>query len=322
MSRLHGKLASFEEMQRLVYDFEDVLKKAQIAVAPGSDLEWICLNVFAILAKMKNPTLMNPLEDIRRYFIDVLGLWTFMVKIVRLQGHRDFGMVLPHLRLLNQGKVPQNSRLPVTDQASDKIFELLIALCAMAAGEATAVDDPDSSKGDNPDVLATIDGVRWGFACKVIYGRNPRTLYDNIVKAVAQIEASEAERGCVIVNFKNQIDHQRFWPILNEDEFRQGAEPVFGVYPYYASVPYELSALVTQRRNEVAGEVGLSEVQATFAGKKAVPGFVAFSQTATAVASSRGPLPVSIDVFTMADFDDVSAVMPVLQKLSNAMHDV
>lgn len=321
MNQIRGKLHTFEEMQQLVMDFEKVLTDNNIEIIPGSDLEWICLKTIQILAMKEKPVLQNPLEDIRPYFVDVLGLWGFMLKIVRMQTLPGFHVIKSHLELLNKGKVPQNSRLPITDQASDKIFELLIALCALEAGEKLTVDDPNKSKGTNPDILVTMNGCRWGFACKVIYGKNPKTIYDNISQGVSQIENSEAEIGCVILNLKNHIPHEDFWPILNEHEVRQGREPIFGVYPYYQTIPVVLSYLATQKRDAVIQDVGLDQVRATFVGKKAIPGFLAFMQTVTTVNSKAGPIPTSIDMFTMADFDDVSPAMPVLNRLNDALHD-
>jgi hypothetical protein len=39
----------------------------------------------------------------------------------------------------------------------------------MQIGNGIELDDPYRSSGDNPDILASIDGIRWGFACKMRY---------------------------------------------------------------------------------------------------------------------------------------------------------
>ena len=50
----------------------------------------------------------------------------------------------------------QTTAGPGTDSGANKLFELLVACFAMQCGTDVALDDPDSSKGDNPDVLVTV----------------------------------------------------------------------------------------------------------------------------------------------------------------------
>jgi hypothetical protein len=38
------------------------------------------------------------------------------------------------------------------------------------------LDDPVNSAGDNPDVIAMFDGIRWGIACKVLHGSHPQSI--------------------------------------------------------------------------------------------------------------------------------------------------
>src|SRR5258708_56894 len=75
----------------------------------------------------------------------------------------------------------------------------------------------------------------WAFACKVMTGASPKSLFDRTLEGTRQIKRSTAERGCVIVNLKNRFDHRGFWPILNEEDLGSGASPVFGAQVSLAS---------------------------------------------------------------------------------------
>ncbi len=61
-----GNLLAYEDMEQLVFAFEDLLKKHGLQVANGSDLERTCLAVVDILAKKHQPALLNPMQDMRR----------------------------------------------------------------------------------------------------------------------------------------------------------------------------------------------------------------------------------------------------------------
>ncbi len=53
---------------------------------------------------------------------------------------------------------------------------------------------------------------RWALALKTLHSRKPRSIYDNIKKAAAQIEASSAAQGLVVLNVKNLLDYDALWP--------------------------------------------------------------------------------------------------------------
>src|SRR5207245_2399261 len=86
----------------------------------------------------------------------------------------------------------------------------------------------------NPDVLSTFDGVRWGFACKVLNSPtfSPLTMFERLSDGIEQIEKSPAQVGCVVLNFKNVIDHNRTWPIRNPREVKAGHDPEFGAWKW------------------------------------------------------------------------------------------
>jgi hypothetical protein len=187
-----GQVASYAEVEQLVFAFEAVLDRFGIPIQSGSEREGACCSVLEVLSKNQNTHIRDPQEDIRHVFTEVLGIWSFLKKIVRLEGHACFSQFVPHLALLNKGTVVQNKRATVCQEATNKIFELLFALVLLDVSDEVILDHPSSAKGDNPDVLATIEGQCWGFACKTIYGASGKTFYDNLKKGVEQIEAASA----------------------------------------------------------------------------------------------------------------------------------
>ena len=318
-----GQVASYAELERLVFAFEAVLDRFGIPIQSGSELEGACCSVLEVLGKNQNALLCDPQEDIRHVFTEVLGIWFFLKKIVRLEGHACFSKFVPHLALLNVGPEVQNKRANVCQEATNKIFELLFALVLLDVSDDVILDHPSLAKGDNPDVLATIDGQCWGFACKTIYGASGKTFYDNLKKGVEQIEAApKAQIGIVVMNLRNTISHKACWPILNEAEYLNGAEPIFAAYErpadFVASYIFEA---VTEKRNQVVAEIELPNVMNLFAGKKALPAFLAFCQTCTGKVSALGPIPTSINLLNVGMFGDVQAHQGVFDKINSALHE-
>lgn len=318
-----GQVASYAEVEQLVFAFEAVLDRFGIPIQSGSELEGACCSVLEVLGKIQNAHICDPREDIRRVFTEVLGIWSFLKKIVRLEGHACFSQFVPHLALLNKGPVVQNKRATVCQEATNKIFELLFALVLLDVSDEVILDHPSSAKGDNPDVLATIDGQCWGFACKTIYSASGKTFYDNLKKGVEQIEAApKAQLGIVVMNLRNTISHEACWPILNEAEYRNGAEPIFAAYerPEEFVASHILEA-VRQKHNQVVAEIGSLNVMNLFAGKKALPAFLAFCQTCTGKVKALGPIPMSITMLSVGAFDDVQAHQGVFDKINLALHE-
>ena len=316
-----GQVVSYEELQVLVEKFERILKRHGVAIQPGSDLEAACLSVVEVLAKNRQPELRNDREDVRTVLTEVLGIWSLLTKIVRLQSHPLFGKFVPHLELLNKGAVVQNKQLRTSDEASNKIFELLFALVLLDVGSDLVLDHPSLAEGDNPDILVTIDGLRWGFACKTVYGQPEKTFFDNLKKGVAQIECSDASVGCVVVNFRNLLDHDAYWPVMNPVEHRNGAVPVFGAYYDPLVIGSLLNDQVTRKRDQVREQIGEENVLNIFAGKKSIPGFLAFCQTRASKVTPAGPVSTAISALVLANFANVQRHLPVFKKINLALHE-
>jgi hypothetical protein len=219
--------------------------------------------------------------------------------------------------------VGQNKRAALCQEATNKIFELLFALVLLDVSDEVILDHPALATGDNPDVLAMIEGQCWGFACKTIYGGSGKTFYDNLKKGVEQIETAPKDQvGIVVMNFRNIISHEECWPILNKAEYLNGAEPIFAAYERPVEfIASHISGAVTQKYNQVVAEIGLQNVMNLFAGKKALPAFLAFCQTRTGKVTALGPIPISITMLLVGKFGDVQAHQRVFDKINLALHD-
>jgi len=315
-----GRVASLEELQALVSQFESVLNKHGIAIRAGSQLERACLAVRKVYAKHQHPNLRTGHDDSRILFSDVLGIWSLFKMVVQFQHHPTFSQLAPHLELLNKGTVVQNTRLLISDEASNKIFELLFALVLLSVGTHLVLDHPLRAKGDNPDILVTIDGKRWGFALKTVLSPLPKSFFRNLRKGVRQIQVSEAEIGCVVVNFRNLIDHGLFMPLLNPNEHAAGAVPDFGAYEDVQTVTNLIARQVKSKEDEVRREIGEKNISRLFAGKKAIPGFAAFFQTRAIKITFAGTVPTDICSLGLAWFGDLKAHTPTFEKINLALH--
>jgi hypothetical protein len=317
-----GQVSTFGDLSRLVDQFEGVLNRHGLTIEKGSELEAACCSVTEVLTKHNEKSVRNPNEDVRRVFTEVLGVWVFLTKIVRLENHPSFHSFLPHLELLIHGTIGQNTRLRANDDTSNKLFELLFALVLLDLSTDVRLAAPNVVDTSNPDILGVIDGVTWGFACKVVYGPSGKALFDNLKKGVQQIRDSSAQIGCVMINFRNFLDHDAFWPILNKDDYAKGGEPIFGAFADPAKeVGPKTQKAATEKRDQVAAEIGIQNVRNIFAGEKAIPGFLAFCQTASAKADNAGPVPTSLMSLVLANFDDLTKHMPLFTKLNFALHE-
>ena len=318
-----GQVASYTELAELVDKFEAVLKRFGIPIWPGSELEKACCSVLDVMGKRQNAHICDPQEDIRHQFREVLGMWVFLRQIVRLKDHGSFPQFVPHLALLNKGTVVQNTRIRVCQETTNKIFELLFALALLDLSDEVVLDHPFLATGDNPDILATIDGQSWGFACKTIYGSSGKTFYDNLEKGVEQIEAAPgAQVGAVVMNFRNIINHDKCWPIDNESEYRNGAEPTFAAFDRPEEFVREcISEVVTQKHNQVVAEIGLHTIMKLFSGKKAMPGYLAYCPTCTGRNTAQGPVPRSINMLVIGEFGGLQVHQGAIEKINSALHE-
>ncbi|HXB24590.1 MAG TPA: hypothetical protein VNV25_07675 [Gemmatimonadaceae bacterium] len=274
---------TFVHAEEQTADLLRLLERHAIKVQPGSVLEAMFLNVFNVSYRKAGELAADRTADIRAHFSDFMGLTELAGQLTRVANMPGFNSLIPHLRLLNAPQPLQNRPSSALDQQSRKIFELLVATWAMNCGGDVELDNPDHSLGDNPDVLITVDGRRWGFACKVLQRFHAEGFLEHLRKGIAQIEASPAHVGAVVFNLKNVLEHNRYWRIVNEKEWESGAEPRFSCFeePHapYTLLKSELEAIGTKLR-EHAGQAPFA---GCFTGDKTISGYLLWGHTTSAV---------------------------------------
>lgn len=204
----------FADANVRVDEFEALLRRHGVGIAPGSLLEDIALKAKALEEARINPDVRPSESEALRNAIEMIGFQDIAGKLLRAENHPDFSHLYPHLQSLNNPL--QNTPSLCTDQTNNKAFELYLAALLMGMeSNQIELDNPRKSTGTNPDVIACYGGVRWGFACKVLHSDKTQTIFGNIEKAVQQIGNSNAEKGFAVINAKNIIGNEIYGKIYN-----------------------------------------------------------------------------------------------------------
>jgi len=301
----------FYEGQDLVLAFEKLLLKNGINVRNDSDLESKYLSVFDVLFHFENREKLDSEGDYRSLFRDFSALYDLSLKVLCVQTHGDFNQLLPHLKKLNGCSVAQNSNSKITDQEANKIIELYLASLCMRFCKSISLDHPVSSKGDNPDVIAEIDGNNWGFGCKTIHSKNSQTIFENLEKAIDQIEKSKSSIGIPVINLKNVINHDATWPIGR-------------VFPNINKPLLYLRSDIDVIQKSLINDIGVDELRNLFAGKKSLPGVLFIAQSATSVflMETMSPTATRLNVMRLFQIDEQKFTVDdirVFQKLNHYM---
>jgi hypothetical protein len=320
-------LTSFDRAGTLVGEFENAIGTYGVAISSKSTLADICLAVLDLENMRLRRVRVNPGTDVRPLFRRAGGLIEFMKLFLRAHSSGRGAPFVAHLELLNKGHISQNEPVlanfaphDVFD-ASNKLFELFFGLLCVPLSPDIELDHPVKPTGHNPDILATIDGRRWVFACKVISGHSAITLFDNIAKGIDQIQDSEAEIGVVILKLTNIVDHELTWPLLNPDEVAASGEPILGVRANERTVLTYLHSIHAMKHAELEQVNGRPAIEGLVRGKKTLTGAVSFLQTVTSILSTRGPLPTTVGQLGLMEFDPIAQVdFDVIQRLNEILH--
>lgn len=311
-------LTSFIEAGERVCQFKKDLDSLGIKVKSGSALDTICRNIMDLENKRQGYSEIALLEDPRPCWQRAVGLIELLKMLNYAAKNGKLELFEPHLRLLNKGTPVQNI-IELRDDACNKIFEMHVALFCLPLADKVELEDPsNSSKNKNPDVLATIDGTLWGFACKTPNSANgapPITLFDNIQKGVDQIMNSKAERGLVYFNFRNVIDHDKTWPATSDSskQYRVACmqnEDQVNAY---------LKQLVDETVDSIVNVNGRDNIKKLFEGKNSIPGAMVYLQTTAAILAKVGPCAHHIGQAILMEFDSVSeSDRQLLQRIHDA----
>lgn len=212
---------TYGEIEKLFFEFEKLLQKQAKTVPPGSNLEKAGLTAMQILATYKKEIIHDYKKDCRNEWRRVLSMADILRKILSLQNYPAFNSIWPHiLLLLGNGEIAQNLWSPKEDSHANYVFELYVALLTLPLCTSIDMEPPKKSAGGkNPDIIATIQGVPWGIACKVMHSSLAKSMLDRARDGIEQINRCEdIENGIVVISLKNVIPHDSIWPIKKEPE--------------------------------------------------------------------------------------------------------
>jgi hypothetical protein len=204
--------------------FLALLSKLGIHPPPGSALEDELLSLAQLIEVMKNPSLAlgpNQVAVLR----SAAGLYDLAAKVLSVEPIDEFSTFVPHLRLIAETKVRaaslgQNAASGAYDDTARKIAELYMGCLAAHVGSHVVLDSPTEPKGDNPDVIFTVEEChlvkqpqKWALAIKTIASRQGQTIFERIKEGADQIDRPKcrAEKGMVVINAKSALDHDALW---------------------------------------------------------------------------------------------------------------
>jgi hypothetical protein len=299
-------LIPFLDARAEVHKFEKVLGTYGIRIKPGSDLELVAIIISELEDIRCGRTVVDANQDPRPTFRKAIGLLEFVAMLNRQHAVSGLASFVGHLQLLNKAASVAPGVRTLRDEASNKLFELFWAMICLAVGADLKLDPPNGAKGDNPDVLVTIDGRRWGFACKAIEGQNPLSWYELLKKGLEQIDKSpEAETGCVVFNPSTLVNHDVMWPLLNPEFQRQEEPPVLGWWIHEDAVIALLRQTVTNLNLRLIRKNHQEEIEKLFRDgqRKSIPLTLSVMQTVCQIAIGDR-WPVSTVAFLAGSFID------------------
>lgn len=317
----------FDTSEKDIFDFEQLLREHGLTIQKDSDLEKILLAVLEVNAKYKKELAHDNSTDIRQLFSDVAGIIDLVKQVLKHREHPDFKQIIPHLHLLNKASTATlTSKSQIRDDSNNKLMELYIALLCMSFATDIRLDDPNNSKGDNPDVMFYFRNQTWAIACKALHSSKEKTLYDTIKKGTDQINKSNASKGIVVVNYKNIIDRDKMWPIVNQEQFNNNnAEPEFYGFSDFNEPLDILYSYGYESREKLVNEIGIEHLIKLSDSKKCFPGFLVFLQAITGVRQNDQNYPTLLKTFNLVQFENPTeeylGYFELTIKLNNAMHN-
>jgi hypothetical protein len=208
-------VVAFSDANRISDAFLALLADQGITPAMGGKLEDEFLSLTQLLELVKNPKQAAGLANESQIIRAAAGVHDFAAKVLAARKAPEFSQFDEHLKLIATRKLKttlsQTGENDPTDDAARKLVELYVACLAVHCGEGIRLDHPANSKGDNPDILLSYGDKIWALAIKTPSSRQGQTLFENIQKAGEQIERSSANKGLVVLNVKNIIDHEALW---------------------------------------------------------------------------------------------------------------
>lgn len=222
-------LVPFSQAKDIGDRFLALLSGLGIQPATGSSLEDELLSLTQLIEVMKNPSLAEG-ENQSTILRAAAGVHDFAAKVLSIESVSEFPTFIPHLRLIAGTKIAsaslkQNAKGAYDDDTARKMAELYIGCLAVHVGTQVVLDSPTNAKGDNPDVIFTVqcdhasEPESWALAIKTISTRQGQTIFERIADGARQIDDPKcsATRGMVVINAKDALDHDALWNAVFPD---------------------------------------------------------------------------------------------------------
>ncbi|MBM9592038.1 hypothetical protein JWG41_16435 [Leptospira sp. 201903075] len=274
----------FKKLEKDLYESEQYLKNLNFTIQNNSSIEAIILASTKLFEQDKGSIPVEQKWDFRQTYRDILGFHDIVEKIKKISNHPCYTEIIPHINLLAESKFQQNDKSSVLDSNSNKVFELYLSLACMRISQKVKLDNPNISKGDNPDIIFDYEGQSIGIACKVLHSPNPKGIFQHIEKSIDQIEKSEATKGLIVISLKNIIDHDDFWKIQNLENVKNGtSEPEFNTFANSEDAKERLNSYVKPFFDYYSDPIELTALNELFLNKKTPPEFYFFLNSITSV---------------------------------------
>ena len=309
-----------DDLLRSLETFDRVIRsRCSVNLFDGESASEAVHHLLDLLSAFKKELPEDATIDLRPGCRVAVGLGDMAKKTEYVSGHPDFSALCPHFQLfLEESRFLQNIRSSVSDDVSNKMFELVIALSVMQFGRNVRLDHPHASAGDNPDVIATVRGADWGFACKVMHTKQIKSYATTVARGVEQIEASSADHGLVVVGLKNVFDHDGMWPLYPQAD----GTNLYGAWPHYEAADLAIEGWVLKLlegwEEAFGGHAGLKEV---FSGRKASPVVLNYVHLTVLVERDGAPVLTSLRriIPLFLGYRDDPASLPVIEMLDTAI---
>ncbi|WP_061960235.1 hypothetical protein [Cupriavidus pauculus] len=215
-------IIAFSDADKIADDFLSLLHKHAISPPESTKIEDELLSVTRLLDVWKEPTLRTGIDQ-SQVLRAASGVVDLAAKVLACEPLADFIEFIPHLRLIAETKIRtasigQNQKGEFGDDTGRKMAELYIACLAVHCGSSIKLDHPVNSKGDNPDLILTVDEAgrnseKWAFAIKTVSSTRGQTIFERIEEGAKQINSPRcsADHGVVIINAKDALDHEKLW---------------------------------------------------------------------------------------------------------------
>lgn len=198
-------------------------------------------------------------DEVRPEFTAAVAAHDLAAKVLEVSANPNFGRLLPHLKMLNEGTIHLTEEPPANADTYNKLIELYWSCLCLSLGCDVDLDHPLHSTGSNPDVVILDEAgeAARAYAFKTIRSPHTQSVYDHISKGIEQIERSPAREGIIALHLTPRISRAGFWPMG-------------GYYQDWQPVAWQIASELRKAVAAVVEDNGQPAINTLFSGRKAV----------------------------------------------------